>query len=145
MSEETQKRFKFNKFTLTILIWVIIILATSSGGSRLTNDVDSEAQFIDPRTEAGKGFEIIEERFQQVDSIVHIVVLDLPEDSSQDFNNAKWQNYTLALSNMLFEEFLAIDNDARGYKQVFSQTLLLSQATSLRNSGEGVQANQLEG
>ncbi|MCE7734467.1 MAG: hypothetical protein GPJ54_06290, partial [Candidatus Heimdallarchaeota archaeon] len=117
MSDQGLGRFKFNKFILTILIWVIIIVATSSGGSRLTNDVDSEAQFIDPNTEAGRGFEIIEDRFQQVDNIVHIVVLDMPATSSQNLNSPRWQNYSLALSTMIFLDFAAIDDDGRGYKQ----------------------------
>ncbi|MFV2014618.1 MAG: MMPL family transporter, partial [Candidatus Heimdallarchaeota archaeon] len=147
MGYQSQGRFKLNKFVLTILIWAIIIIATSSGGSRLTNDVDSEAQFIDPTTEAGKGFEIVEDRFQQVDNVVHIVVLDFAKDSSQELSNPQWQFYSLALATMIVQEFTAIDDDGRGYKQVFSQSLLLNQAAkfNLSDPEQAIQAGLLQG
>ena len=106
------------RYGITLFIWILIIILTSSGGSRLTNDVDSSAEFLEEDSESGAGFLAMEERFNISDEIAHIIVMSL-KDTDQSVLSPEWRGFTLALTLRIQHEFATYRYDA-----IFSEPLL---------------------
>ncbi|MHA2097489.1 MAG: MMPL family transporter [Candidatus Kariarchaeaceae archaeon] len=111
-----------NRYVLTILIWLVLILVSIQARELLTEGVESSEEFTGDDTESGLGFSLVEERFNTTrDQVSHIVILDLNGlGDSQVFTNHQWRNYTLYLTFYLNSSLFEL-----GYDMIFSEPILL--------------------
>ena len=114
------------RYQLAILFWVIIIIVSAGGSSLLSSSTKNDTQFANTSTESGKGYNLIQERFNDTSlGVTHLIVFQLDGTTGDNLTATKWINYGYALTLYLNNSLYNIDNTGKGYKEVFSPQLLL--------------------
>ncbi len=108
------------KYTITILLWIVVIGATISARDFIFEDVQNSTNIIETDTEAGHGSAFIQDRFNKTGSdLTHIVVIEAPE--GEDITSNQWRNYTLFLSVYLLDELQDL-----GYDYVITDSVVIA-------------------
>ncbi len=108
------------KYTITILLWIVVIGATISARDFIFEDVQNSTNIIETDTEAGHGSAFIQDRFNRNGSdLTHIVVIEAPE--GEDITSNQWRNYTLFLSVYLLDELQDL-----GYDYVITDSVVIA-------------------
>ncbi len=108
------------KYTITILLWIVVIGATISARDFIFEDVQNSTNIIETDTEAGHGSAFIQDRFNKNGSdLTHIVVIEAPE--GEDITSNQWRNYTLFLSVYLLDELQDL-----GYDYVITDSVVIA-------------------
>jgi RND superfamily putative drug exporter len=91
----------FRSHYITIAIWIILFIVSSSGSARLSDSIESAQGFLDEGTESGLGTLVYEERFNITGDVSHIIVIHLPESIGSSLRTPEWMNFSSLIKDFL--------------------------------------------
>ncbi|MHA2172595.1 MAG: MMPL family transporter, partial [Candidatus Kariarchaeaceae archaeon] len=91
----------FRPYYITIAIWIILFIVTSSGSARLSDSIESAQGFLDEGTESGLGTLVYEDRFNITGDVSHIIVIHLPESIGSSLLTPEWMQFSSLIKDFL--------------------------------------------